>query len=255
MRESRILNYKPSFLSPLYPWIHIVGIISYGFFLFEMGNMVLLTTGGFIFAGILWHEIYVRRRATRKSALIHIVERITAKELNGDSLASELREILKERDKIVEDKFDKLVEECEILDIDKQISSTEFFTIVSKKLADRLDIHKNQLLELFINREKDSTTVIRPGLAIPHIIVEGENQFELVVARCESGICFPDTSTPVYIVFLLVGSRDKRNFHLRALSAIAQITQDVNFDKDWLRAKSVEELRDIILLSKRRREK
>ena len=253
MRESRIMNYKPSFVSPLYPWIQIIGIISYGFFLFEMGNVTLLAIGLFILASILWNNIYVHRRATRKSALIHIVERITAKEINGDSLASELREILKERDKIVEDKFDKLVEKCEILDIEKQLSSTEFFTIVSKKLAEQLDINTNQLLDLFINREKESTTVIRPGLAIPHIIIEGENKFELVIARCEAGINFSGISIPVYTAFILVGSRDERNFHLRALSAIAQITQDVNFDKDWLRAKSIEELRDIILLAKRRR--
>jgi len=255
MRESRILNYKPTFFSPLYPWIQIVGIISYGFLIFEMGNVTLITTGGFIFASIIWHKIYVQSRAVRKSALINIVERITAKEIDGDSLASELREILKERDKIVEDKFDKLVKECEILDIGKQISSADFFTIVSKKLSERLNIDTNQLLDLFIAREKESTTVIRPGLAIPHIIIKGEHQFDLVIARCEAGINFTDTLTPVYTVFALVGSRDERNFHLQTLSAIAQITQDVNFDKEWLRAKTIEELRDIILLAKRRREK
>ncbi len=164
MRESRILNYKPSFISPLYPWIHIVGIICYGFFLFEMGNIVLLVTGGFIFGSILWHKIYVHRIAARKSALIHIVERITAKEINGDSLASELREILKERDTIIEDRFDKLVKECEIIDIEKQLSSTKFFTVVSEKVAQRLDIETNQLIDLFIAREKESTTVIRPRI-------------------------------------------------------------------------------------------
>jgi len=255
MRESRILNYKPSFVSPLYPWIQIAGIISYVYFLFEMGNVTILSIVVFIFTSIIWHNIYVHRRATRKSALIHIVERVTAKEINGDSLAAELREILKERDRIVEDKFDKLIKECEILDIDKQISATEFFTIVTKKLSERLDIDTKQLLDLFINREKESTTVIRPGLAIPHIIIEGEHQFDLIIARCEAGINFTDKLPPIYAVFILVGSRDERNFHLRALSAVAQITQDVNFDKDWLHAKSVEELRDIILLSKRRREK
>ena len=255
MRESRILNYKPTFFSPLYPWIQIVGIISYGFLIFEMGNVTLITTGGFIFASIIWHKIYVQSRAVRKSALINIVERITAKEIDGDSLAAELREILQERDKIVEDKFDKLVKECEILDIGKQISSADFFTIVSKKLSERLNIDTNQLLDLFIAREKESTTVIRPGLAIPHIIIKGEHQFDLVIARCEAGINFTDTLTPVYTVFALVGSRDERNFHLQTLSAIAQITQDVNFDKEWLRAKTIEELRDIILLAKRRREK
>lgn len=251
MRESRILNYKPTFVSPLYPWIHIVGIISYGYFLFEMGNVVLIAIGGFIVTCFLWHIMYVQSKATRKSALIHIVERITAKEINGDSLAQELRVILQERDEIVEDKFDKLVKECDILDLYTQITDTDFFTLVSKKLAKRLNIDTYQLLDLFLKREKESTTVIRPGLAIPHIIIDGENQFELVVARCEGGISFPNATTPVYSVFILVGTRDVRNFHLRALSAIAQITQDVNFDKNWLRAKSIEELRDIILLAKR----
>ena len=255
MRESRIMNYKPTFISPLYPWIQIGGIISYGFFLFEMGNVTLISIGVFIVGSILWHSLYVHRRSLRKSALIHIVERITAKEITGDSLASELRDILKERDRIVEDKFDKLVEKCEILDIRKQISYTEFFKIVSKKLAERLDIDTKKLFDLFVDRENESTTVIRPGLAIPHIIIDGDNQFELIIARCEAGIDFSDMSTPVYTVFILVGTRDERNFHLRALSAIAQVTQDLNFDKDWLRAKSIEELRDIILLAKRRREK
>ena len=253
MRESRILNYKPSFLSPLYPWIHVAGIIVYGFLLFEMGNIVLLSTAGFFAISILWYKIYVSRRSERKSALIHIVERVTAKEINGDTLANELRAILQERDEIVEDKFDNLVKGCKILDIESQISSDEFFGIVSEKLSKLLGTETNKLVEMFIAREKESTTVIRPGLAIPHIIVEGENKFELVIARSEAGICFSESAIPVYAVFILIGSQDERNFHLHALSAIAQITQDVNFDKDWLRARSTEELRDIMLLAKRRR--
>jgi len=255
MRESRILNYKPAFVSPLYPWLQTFGLISYGFFLYEMGSVALWATGGFILASLLWHKIYIREKATRKSALIHIVERVTAKEIAGDSLGAELREILKERDKIVEDRFDKLVKKCEIIDIGKQITLTEFSTIVAKKIAERLNIDPKQLLDSFIAREKESTTEVRPGLAIPHITIDGEHKFELVIARCEAGINFTQDLPPVYAAFVLVGSRDERNFHLRALSAIAQIAQDPNFDKDWLRAKNIEELRDIILLTRRHREK
>ena len=36
MRESRLQNYQPKFRAPLYPWIHIVGIIGFGFLLFEI---------------------------------------------------------------------------------------------------------------------------------------------------------------------------------------------------------------------------
>jgi len=254
MRESRILNYKPTFVSPLYPWLQSFGLISYGFFLYEMGSVALLAAGGFIVASILWHRIYIREKVMRKSALIHIVERVTAKEIAGDSLGTELREVLKERDKIVEDRFDKLVKGCEIIDIGKQITPIEFFTVVAKKIAERLKIDPKQLLDSLIEREKESTTEVRPGLAIPHITIDGKHKFELVIARCEAGINFTQDLPPVYVAFVLVGSRDERNFHLRALSAIAQIAQDPDFDKNWLRAKNIEELRDIILLARRHRD-
>ncbi|MFH1904223.1 MAG: amino acid permease [bacterium] len=254
MRESKILNYKPTFRSPLYPWLQIAGIICYGFLIYEMGTIAIFGMGSFILACILWHRIYVRKISMRKSALIHIVERITAKEIAGNSLGAELREVLKERDKIIEDRFDELVKRCEVIDITKQATLKEFFTIIAEKFANRLNMNVKQLLDSLIAREKTSTTVIKPGLAIPHIIIDGKHKFELVIVRCEAGINFIESSTPVYAVFILVGTRDERNFHLRALSAIAQITQDANFDKDWLHAKSIEELRDIILLGKRHRE-
>ena len=255
MRESKILNYKPTFISPLYPWIQIIGILSYSFFVYKMGTAALFTTVGFVILCLLWHRIYIRERAKSKSALIHIVERVTAKDIAGDSLHAELGEILRERDKIIEDRFDKLVKKCEIIDINKQISLEDFFAIVADKIANRLDIDHRQLFDSFIEREKESTTTIRPGLAIPHITIDGENKFELVIARCEAGINFIESMPPVYAVFVLVGSRDERNFHLRALSAIAQVAHGADFDKDWLHAKNIEQLRDIILLSTRRREK
>jgi amino acid transporter/mannitol/fructose-specific phosphotransferase system IIA component (Ntr-type) len=253
MRESRILNYKPSFLSPLYPWLPIAGLICYGFFLYKMGTVSLLATGGFILASIVWHRVYVRKRATRKSALVHIVERIISKKIAGDSLASELREVLEERDEIVEDRFGRLVKNCEIIDLDEQTSLGEFFGIVAERLAERLDIDTTQMLDSFIARENESTTVLRPGLAIPHITIDGNHKFELIMVRCEAGILFSEDAEPVYAAFILVGTLDERNFHLRALSAIAQIVQDPDFDKNWLRAKSIEELRDIVSLAKRHR--
>ena len=127
------------------------------------------------------------------------------------------------------------------------------FKIVAEKLARRLKVDEEVLLDSLTSRENESTTAIRPGLAIPHVTIDGEHRFELLIARCEAGITFSEESPPVYAAFVLIGTRDERDFHLRALSAIAQITQDTNFDKDWLRAKSLDELRDIVLLAKRRR--
>ena len=54
-------------------------------------------------------------------------------------------------------------------------------------------------------------------------------------------------------MFVLAGTPDERNFHLRALSAIAQVVQDKTFEKRWLAAKDAHGLRDVIHLSARKR--
>ena len=52
---------------------------------------------------------------------------------------------------------------------------------------------------------------------------------------------------------VLVGTRDERNFHLRALAAIAQTAQAKDFERRWLSARNPQALRDIMLLSTRAR--
>ena len=103
-------------------------------------------------------------------------------------------------------------------------------------------------------RELESTTSIHPGLAIPHIVIEGRSQFEIVVVRSRKGIDYGENVAPVRIVFALAGSQDERNFHLQALMAIAQIVQNRDFENHWLKARDQAELRNLILVAERVRE-
>lgn len=254
MRASKIPNYRPTFRAPLYPWLQIAGVIVYGILIFEMGRIPLLITVAFALLGYAWYLVYVRKRVTRQSALMHVVERITAKELAGVTLRDELREIIMERDRIVEDRFDRLIKEAEILDFKACLKVENLFKDVSRALAPRLKMDAHTLYQLFMERERKSSAVIRPGLAIPHIIVPGEHLFQIVLVRCQGGILFPQTPDPVHTMFILVGSIDERNYHLRALMAIAQVAQGPNFDKNWLGARDAEALRDIVLLSARKRD-
>lgn len=255
MRESKIQTYRPSFRSPLYPWIQIGAIIIYGFLIFKMGKIPLVITGCFIVLSFLWYLIYVQFRVKRKSALIHIVERITDKKIASSTLVSELKGILVQRDDIVEDRFDKLISKCEILDIEESMTAEEFFKIIAEHLSNRQNINADMLYDLLIKREEQSTTALQPGMAIPHIIIEGNKKFDILLARCIEGIIFSEDLPPVNTVFVLIGSRDERNFHLRALMSIAQIVQDPSFERRWLKAKNIEDLRNIILLSERKRDK
>jgi len=254
MRESKIQSYRPRFKSPLYPYPHVFAILTYSALLIDMGAVPLLITALFIGCSAAWYILYVSRRVSRASAVMHIVERVTDRELKTVTLENELRDILIERDEIIEDRFDQLIKQCEILDIKGRKSAEDVLREVSTILADRLKINEYVLFEKFLHRESEGSTIVDPGLAIPHIIVEGEKKFDILLVRAKDGIDFSHAPEPVKIMFVLTGSRDERNYHLRALMAIAQIAQEKHFRQRWLAARDVEGIRNLILLSARKRD-
>ena len=254
MRESRIQSYRPMFRSPLYPYIHIFAIIAYSVLIIDMGLVPLLITAGFIGLSAAWFWLYVYRRVSRASAVMHVVERVTDRELKTVTLENELRDILLERDDIIGDRFDELIRECEILDVQGEENAEKIFRQVSAILAERLGTNEFVLFEKFLHREAEGGTVVQPGFAIPHIVVEGENKFDILLVRARDGINFPHAPDPVRIMFVLAGSKDERNYHLRALMAIAQIAQEKHFEQRWLAARDTQGLRNLILLSTRKRD-
>jgi len=254
MRESRIQSYRPRFKSPLYPYIHILAIIAYSALIVDMGKVPLLICAGFVGCSVAWYWLYVSRRVSRASAVMHIVERVTNRQLQAVTLENELRDILLERDEIIEDRFDQLIRKCEILDIADRQPAEQIFREMSTILSERLGIDEYVLFEKFLHREAEGGTVIQPGLAIPHIVVEGENKFDILLVRAIDGIDFPHADEPVRIMFVLAGSKDERNYHLRVLMAIAQIAQEKHFEQRWLAARDIETIRNLILLSTRKRD-
>jgi amino acid permease len=256
-REGKILSYRPKFYSPLYPYLQIVGILAGIFLLIEMGSSIVFLTLVFLSIGVIWYKAYAQKRAAQQSALIYVMEKMVAKdqELATESLLTELRDIVIKRDNYAEDRFHNLLLESRIVDIEKPMTMEAFFKQISEALSVDLGIDSEELFKKFYEREMQTSTVIRDGLAIPHIVINVENAHRIVLVRARTGIIFPGDKL-VHVAFVLVGSsaRRGRSLHLKDLVAIAQITQDTEFDKKWLEAKNEEELRSLLLLAERRRE-
>lgn len=252
MRESKIINYRPSFRSPFYPYVQVLAVLIYIFLIIEMGKVPLFFSLLFLLVSGGWYFIFARN-LKRQSALMHLVERITARELVDTSLEEELKLILHKRDNIVADRFDHLITSCPILDLQSSISRDDFFDLLAETFSLRLNIDKSIIKKLLIERENASTTVIEKGLAIPHIIVEGENKFEIVVTRAKKGIKFLPSAEEVRVCFALAGTYDERNFHLRALMAIANIVKEKDFLQNFMQAKNTQHIRMLILSSTRGR--
>ena len=253
MRESRIVTYRPAFKTPLYPFLPIAGIIIYIGLIFEMGKIPLIITGAFFIVSLFWYLVYTRSRDRRESALVKVVERITSSSIKSTGLSDELRDILRERDGIVEDRFDLIIKNADIIDLEEELDMDGLFRLIAGRLSCHDGCTDEDILSMLYERERESTTVIHDGLAIPHIVTNGEKQFDIVVVRSKNGIMFPGSKIPVKVVFALSGSKDERNFHLQALMAIAQIVQSPDFLSGWVKVKTVDDLRNLILMAERAR--
>ena len=256
MRKSGIQNYRPTFKAPLCPALQIIAIICYVILIAGMGSKPLALTQTFVLIAGVWYVGYVESRIDRESAFVYLVKQITDRNIGARAgLEDELRHIALERDGVAMDRFDHLVKEAEIIDIQGQIDYKELFKRLSKVLEKRFDVSEDHLYEHFLAREKESSTVIHPGLAIPHVVIDdGEKLFDIVLVRCKEGILFDEIHQPVKICFALIGSPDERNYHLKALMNVAHIVQEPDFFERWLAANDEESLRDVVLLSGRRRE-
>ena len=254
MRESKLQGYRPRFKAPLYPYLQAGTIVLYILLLIDMGRVPLLICGAFLLFSAIWYRLFTSDRIKRDSAVMHVVERVTDKQIKTETLENELRDILIERDNIIADRFDKLIQQCEIMDLKGSQKADEVFRKVAASLSDRLQMNEQVLFERFLQREAEGSTVLEPGLAIPHIVIEGQQKFDILLVRASEGIEFPHAPDPVKTVFFLAGTKDERNYHLRALMAIAQTVQEKDFYARWFAARDTKALRNLILLSKRKRD-
>ena len=253
IRESKTQNYRPTFKVPFYPFVQIFSILIFIFLLFEMGIAALEIVIILIGISLLVYFLYGRRKYSKDYALLYLIERIVNKKLSSTNLEVELKKILQQRDDIVTDRFHHLIEDSVFLDLDQHMTKEELFKKIADNYHSDLDMEPSELLQYFVERERESSTALTPFLAIPHIIVEGEGIFNMIVVRVKNGVHFSEQFESVKAIFILIGSRDERQFHLQALSAIAQITANPDFEKQWLEATSIQNLKDICILSERRR--
>ncbi len=254
VRESRLQNYRPQFRAPLYPWLQVLGLGGFLLLILAMGLDAYLIGFALILVGFLTYWFYGRARTTREYALLHLLERITSKQLITGTLESELKAIIRERDTIVPDYFDRLVENCAVLDLPEAMPRDVFFERVAGTMADRVGLPPAEFCRLLTAREEESSTALAPEFAIPHLVFDGEGPLQMLLARCLPGIHFSDDAPAVRAVVVLAGSKADRNLHLRSLAAIAQIVRSNDFDHRWADARDEQALRDIFLLGERRRE-
>ena len=180
-------------------------------------------------------------------AMVNFVEKARARQLPVPACENEVRKMIQKANSFSEDRFKMVISKSQVLDIQERIHANNFFEKVAQVMSEDLKISSSVLYDLLIQREKEVSTVLTPGLALPHIIIQGEHLFSILIARCKKGIIFSESRQRVYAAFVLVGTRDERDFHLQALSSIAKIVLSPNFEKRWNRARNENALRHVLI--------
>jgi mannitol/fructose-specific phosphotransferase system IIA component (Ntr-type) len=218
-----------------------------------MGLDALLISTFLVLSGLFFYWFYGRIKSEREYALLHLIERISDRELSSGILENELKHIIRERDELCVDRFERIVEKALVMDIPEQQTKEDFFRVLSVQLQKAFDLDADFVFHSLVQREKAGSTKVLPNIAVSDIILDGEGFFEIVMVRCRGGVVYDNETSKIHVLFLLLTTGDERDFYMKAVSSIAQIIQERDFEKRWLEARTTEGLKDLVLLSERRR--
>ncbi len=257
MRESKIHAYDPSYKSPFYPYMQIIGIVAPVFLIVEMGLLSTAFTMGLVTLGAVWYFHYVKANVDRGGAILHVFERMGQNRYAG--LETELRGILKEKGLRDNDPFDEIVARSFVLDFVERASFHDVVKKSSSWIAGHVKMTPAEVEARILSGERLGSTPVARSVALPHFRTKEVKHAQLVLARGRKGIELRHTppgadkeeTKIVHAVFLLVSPRANPTQHLRLLAQIAGHVEDTNFKTDWFGAIDEQELKEVLLREER----
>ncbi|MGQ9617411.1 MAG: PTS sugar transporter subunit IIA [Candidatus Aminicenantia bacterium] len=108
--------------------------------------------------------------------------------------------------------------------------------------------NEKEITYKLIEREKQATTAVADGIAIPHCKSKNLEEPLISLAISKEGIDFNSTNKkPTFIFFFVISSEDQPTKHLQVLALIAQlIKKSENLAKKILKATDEQEILNII---------
>ncbi|MGL1903733.1 MAG: amino acid permease [Fibrobacterales bacterium] len=254
MRESGIESYDPGFKSPFYPWIQVVGIILPLWLITEMGWLPTTFSFGLLFVCVMWYFYYAHKRVDRTGAIFHVFEKLGQN--RHEALDQELRGIMKEKGLRAQDPFDEIIARSTVIDIDGQEDFEKVVARVAPILSSFVPETDEEIATHLLDGTRIGATPVTHGVALPHLRSEGLEHAEMVLVRAKEGINITlDTTSSqnktVFALIFLVSPLDQPTQHLRILAQIAGHVDDDYFQKKWMRAKTEQQLKEVLLRDER----
>lgn len=249
--KSNKKHYRPTFISPFFPWIQILAICAYMFLIYEMGRIPLLITGSFFLIGIGWYYLFAHKNVKSEYDIIHKIKKAGDIRYNDYIFFEETREVLLVKDRSIQDKFEHTIKKGLLIDYDKQVSSIDIFEDVATQIAPRIMESRDYLLSLLLKKEKRSQIITIRGFTVIFIHFKKAHKSELAFIRTK-GVSVTDKFPCVHSTVFLFASEYRDRFYLHYLKWLFKTLNNSRFEKKWLAAKDIEMSRNMLLSSWKR---
>lgn len=142
--------------------------------------------------------------------------------------------------------LDILDRDCIEADI-KSKGKKEVIEELAGMVSAREGMDLEELVSVLEEREKLGSTAIGDGVAIPHGKLKGLDQLVASFGRSVKGVDFESIDgKPTHIFFLLIAPENTAGIHLKALARISRLLKDKKFRENLLKAKTADDLFEII---------
>ena len=249
MRESNIKHYRPKYKAPFYPVLQVIGICSYILLIILLGWEKILVAFGFIFIGILWYFIYAHGKIKREYAFLRVAERVMGEDTNECLLDEELREVLIKRDGILTERFVEKISNAKVFDLKYLLPPAELSRKLAYSMSKRVGLGEDDLVREMSKDDRKAHMMSMPGFVILSYQVKGVDIYDIALIRTKRGGMFTDAGPAVHAAFIILFSKDEKNFYLNSLMWLMKVSSPPDFEKDWKEAKNKKALKDLMTRS------
>ena len=225
LRGARINSYAPGFRSPLFPYLHIFGIILSIYLIFKLGVLPIVLVCVSIAVTMLWFHYFGSKKVKQTAGAIHhIFERLG--QAADTSVDREISAAMQSHGLRSEDDYAGLIARATVLSVPEDGDITEAATRASQVLSNILRVEPEDVRERFL---ETGSLWIQPSethpTATPVAFFDDSEVDHLVIVRSETGIVIPaewgGRNEMVNALFFLAGTANKPGRSLRLAGELA----------------------------------
>ncbi len=143
----------------------------------------------------------------------------------------------------------ELVNAMRIVELSAKTRPTAIRALAQATNLEDDDVALDELLEAIEDREATAQTIVEEGFAMPHAIIDWEGDYRVVLGRSRTGVDYgiPDAPRVHLMALFVVGHAQQQDFHLKVLSALAELLDADKFRQELIEARDIRAIEQLLL--------